>query len=191
MSSRSTVVQEIKPMSNLTFRLMQPVLYVWDIFLRHPKKDLEKMPLKEGTTVVDYACGQGHYTIPLAEVVGPNGRVYAVDIQPLAVEEVKKKANRKSLRNITAVLVGSYNTSIPDATADVVLLIDALHYIMSPDALFCEIHRILKPNGVLCMDCGHLTASEGRSMVDRTSLFDVIRANGRNMQLTKKLNMLN
>jgi ubiquinone/menaquinone biosynthesis C-methylase UbiE len=186
MSTSSAVIHEVKPMSNLTFRLMQAVMYVWDIFLRHPRKDLERMPLKEGMTVVDYACGQGHYTIPLAQIVGPKGRVYAVDIQPLAVEVIRKKANRESLSSITAVLVDSYDTGIPDAIADVVLFIDALHYIADPDALFREIHRLLKPNGILCMDPGHLTVNEGRSIVERTGLFDAIRADGRNMQLTRR-----
>lgn len=179
--------QEIKPMSNMTFRLMQVVMYGWDIILRHPLKDLEKMPLRQGMTIVDYACGQGHYTIPLAETVGPSGRVYAVDIQPLAVEVVKKKANQKSLRNVTAVLVDSYNTGIPDASADVVLLIDALHYMTDPDALFREIHRLLKPNGFLCMDPGHMKTVEARSIVERTGLFTVVEADGRNMRLGKRL----
>lgn len=185
MSTSPAVIHEVRPMSDLTFRLMQAVMYVWDIFLRHPRNDLERMPLKEGMTVVDYACGQGHYTIPLAEIVGPEGRVYAVDIQPLAVEVVKKKADLKSLRNVTAVLVDSYNTGIPDASVDVVLLVDALHYITDPDALFREIQRVLKPGGVLCMDSGHLKASEGKAMLERTGLFDGIRSDGRIMQWTK------
>lgn len=193
MDSRTIMSEqsEIKPMSDLTFRLMQGVMYIWDIFLRHPTNDLDKMPLREGLTVVDYACGQGHYTIPLGEIVGPEGRVYAVDIQPLAVEVVKRKANRKSLCNITAILVNSYGTGIPDETADVVLPIDALHYITDPDALFREIYRVLKPSGVLCMDVGHLTASEGRDLVERTGLFRVIKCEGRSMQLTKSLMMVN
>lgn len=186
MSTSPAAIQEVRPMSDLTFRLMQGVMYFWDIFLRHPGRDLVKMPLKEGMTVVDYACGQGHYTIPLAEIVGPAGLVYAVDIQPLAIEVIRKKADRKSLRNIATVLVNSYHTSIPDASADVVLLIDALHYINSPDALFREVHRLLKPNGILCMDPGHLKPSEAKAMVECTGLFDVIRADGRNMQFTRR-----
>ena len=43
-------------------------------------------------TVVDYACGPGHYTIPVAELVGPQDIIFAVDIQPLAMETIKRKA---------------------------------------------------------------------------------------------------
>lgn len=178
---------KIKPMSNLTYRLMEWIMYVWDIFLRHPKQDLQKAPLKEGMTVVDYACGPGHYTIPLAEIVGPKGRVYAVDIQPLAMETVKRKAARKSLRNIITVLVNSYNTGITDASADIVIFMDTLHMITDPHALFQEICRLLKPNGLLFMDGGHMKADKARSIVESTGFFNVIEFDGKNMQLEKKL----
>ena len=176
----------IKPMSNLTYRLEEWLLFVWDIFLRHPRQDLAKVPLKEGMTVVDYGCGPGHYTIPLAEVVGPKRQVYAVEIQPLALETIKKKAAQKSLGNITPVLVDSYNTGIPDASADVVLLIDAFHMISDRNALLQEICRLLKPDGFLFMDPGHMKASEVKIIVESTGLFYTIKFDGRNMQLKKR-----
>ena len=77
--------------------------------------------------VVDYACGPGRYTIPAAEMVGPKGKVHAADIQPLAIESVKKKAANKSLTNIVPILVDSFNTGIPDSSIETVLLIDAIY----------------------------------------------------------------
>lgn len=188
MSRNDVIYQEnrIKPMSNLTYRLMEWVMYVWDIFLRHPQKDLKKVPLKGGMTVIDYACGPGHYTIPLAEIVGPKGRVYAVDIQPLAMETVKKKATKKSLRNIITVLVDSYDTGIPDASADIVIFMDTLHMITDHHALFQEISRLLKPNGLLFMDPGHMKVAKARSIIENTGFFDLAEFDGRNMQLTKR-----
>jgi len=183
MTKQSTV----KPMSNLTYRFEEWLLYIWDIFLRHPRQDLAKVPLKEGMTAVDYGCGPGHYTIPLAEMVGPKGQVYAVEIQRLALETIKRKAAQKSLGNIIPVLVDSYNTGIPDASADAVLLIDAFHMISDRDALFKEICRLLKPEGFLCMDPGHMNALEVKSITERSGLFHMVKFDGRNMQLTKKL----
>jgi ubiquinone/menaquinone biosynthesis C-methylase UbiE len=107
-------------------------------------------------TAVDYACGPGHYIIPMAEKVGPDGRVYAVDIQPLTMESVQKKAARKGLKNITTVLVDSYDTGLPAAVADIVVFLDAFHMVAEPEALLREIHRLLKPQGLLFMDPGHL-----------------------------------
>ena len=176
---------KLKPMSNFMFRCAKCLMYVWDIFLRHPRRDIEKLPLKAGMTVVDYGCGPGHYTIPLAEVIGPSGRVYAVDIQPLAVATVKKQAARKSLNNITTVLVNSYDTGMPDSTADIVLLLDTFHMISDPDALFREISRLLKPDGFLLMDPGHMKAVKAKTIVERSGLFNMVRFDGRNMQLAK------
>ena len=188
MNSSKTIsrIGEIKPMSNLTYHFEEWLLFVWDIFLRHPGQDLEKLPLKEGMTVVDYGCGPGHYTIPAAETVTPKGHVYAVEIQPLALETIKKKAAQKSLENITPVLVDSYNTGIPDASTDVVLLIDVLHMISDHDSLFLEIFRLLKPDRFLFMDPGHMKAEVVKNIVDNTGLFNLVRFDGRNTLLTKK-----
>lgn len=177
----------VKPMPNLTYRLEEWLLYVWDIFLRHPRQDLQKIPIEKGMTAVDYGCGPGHYTIPTAEMVGAKGRVYAVEIQPLALQTVEKKAGQKSLGNIIPVLVDSYSTGIPDESADAVLLIDAFHMISDRDALFKEICRLLKPDGFLYMDPGHMKAREVKNIVESTRLFNTVKFDGRNMQLTKKL----
>ncbi len=182
------MVQDVKlrPMSNLTFRMMEGVMSVWDLFLRHPKQDLGKVPLERGMTVVDYACGPGHYAIPLAETVGPEGRVYAVDIQPLAMESVKKKALRQGLKNVTTVLVDSYDTGLPAACADIVVFLDAFHMVADPEALLQEIHRLLKPKGLMFMDPGHLETSAVLRRVERTGLFSLIRLEGNKLLLSKR-----
>jgi ubiquinone/menaquinone biosynthesis C-methylase UbiE len=82
---------KLKPMSNLSFRLMTWTMAIEDLF-KNPAKLLKDAPLKEGMVVVDYACGPGRYAIPAAESVGPSGKVYAVDSQPLALATVKRKA---------------------------------------------------------------------------------------------------
>ena len=174
-------------MANLTFRTMEWVMSVWDIFLRHPKQDLQKVPLEKGMTAVDYACGPGHYTIPMAEKVGPDGRVYAVDIQPLATESVQKKAARKGLKNITTVLVDSYDTGLPAAVADIVVFLDAFHMVADPEALLREIHRLLKPQGSLFMDPGHLEAPPVLRRVERTGLFSLAKLDGKKMLFAASL----
>jgi ubiquinone/menaquinone biosynthesis C-methylase UbiE len=177
---------ELKPMSNLTFRLMEWVMSVWDIFVRHPEQDLAKVPLKKGLTVVDYACGPGHYTIPMAEKVGPTGRVYAVDIQPLAMETVARKAGRRGLKNITTVLVDSYDTGLPAACADIAVFLDAFHMVGNPEALLREIQRLLKPEGLLFMDPGHLKPLPVLRRVERTGLFTLVKRDGDKMLLSNK-----
>jgi ubiquinone/menaquinone biosynthesis C-methylase UbiE len=179
--------QENKPkaMSDASFKLMTWTFRLVDLFAR-PRRHLAKVQVREGMTVVDYGCGPGRYTIPLAELVGPGGKVFAVDIQPLAIRTVKEKAARKSLTNIEAVLANSYTTAIPASSADIVLLFDTVHMIKDHDALFHEIHRLLKPDGFLFMDPGHMRMPRAREIVESTGLLTMVKCRGRDMLLTKK-----
>ena len=178
--------KKLKPMSDLSFKFMVWAFKLTDIFFRQ-RRHLKKIPLRQGMVVIDYGCGPGRYTIPVAEIVDTKGKVFAIDIQPLAIKTIKEKAARKSLTNIEAVLVDSFNTGIQGSSADIVLLIDAIHSISDHDVLLREIHRILKPNGLLFMDPEHMKISKAREIVDSTGLFTLTEQRGRDMLLTKKL----
>lgn len=56
---------------------------------------LDEVGIREGFTVLDYGCGPGSYVGLLAEMVGKSGCVYAVDINPLAVQTVQRLASKK------------------------------------------------------------------------------------------------
>lgn len=92
----------------------------------------------------------------------------------------------ESLTNIDAVLVESYDTGIQSSSADLVLLLDTLHEVGDCDALFREIHRILKPHGVLLMDPGHVKMSKAREIVEGTGLFMVRQCQDNDMVVTPK-----
>jgi len=165
-------------------------IYIWyckfvDLIWK-PQRRLEKFPLKEGMAVVDYGCGPGRYTLPIARLVGPKGKVFAVDIQPLAISTVRKKAAREALTNIEALLVDSYNTGIQGSSIDLVLLIDTLHLIGDCEALFREIRRILKQDGILFMDPGHMKMSRAREIVEGTSIFTIAEWRGQDMLVVPK-----
>ncbi len=172
-------------MPDFAFRAMVWFMKIEDLF-GGPGKLLKKVPLKPGMTVVDYACGPGRYTIPVASIVGPAGKVYAVDNQHIAIEMTRRKAERRSLSNVVPVLVKDYNTGITDGAADIVLLIDALALIANHAALFREIHRLMKPDGLLFVDPTHMKFAAARSIVDGTGLFTLDKLDGRSMLLRKK-----
>ena len=157
---------------------------VMDIFW-NPKRKIKKIPLRGGMGVVDYGCGAGRYTIPIAKSVGPEGKVFAVDICPPAIKYVEELAAKEGLKNIEPVLVESYNTGIQDSSIDLVLLIDTLHMIKDCNALFREIHRILKQDGFLFMDPGHLKMSRARGVVG--GFFTIVECQGHDMLVTPKL----
>jgi len=161
--------------SNIAFRLMMLIFKFRDL-LQNPRKSLEKAGLRKGMSVVDYGCGPGSFTIPAAELAGEKGKVFAVDIHPLAIRAVKQKASRKGLQNVETVLVRGYDTGIGESSIDRVLLIDTIHLIDDPDALFREIHRMLKPDGLLFMEKGHMPMSQQKSIVENSGLFTIIEA---------------
>jgi ubiquinone/menaquinone biosynthesis C-methylase UbiE len=87
---------------------------------------------------------------------------------------VADKASRKRLDNVRTVLVQGYDTGVEASSVDRVLLIDTIHAIEDPDALFREIHRVLKPDGLLFMEKGHMAMSEQRRILEETGLFEVV-----------------
>ena len=177
--------KKLKPMPNASFKCMMWIYKLTDL-IWSPRRRLKKIPVKVGMVVVDYGCGPGRYTLPLAELVGPEGKVFAVDIQPLAIKTVKEKAARKSLTNIEAILVNSYNTGIQGSSADLVILVDTLHMIKDYDALFAEIHQLLKRGGLLFMDPGHMKTSKAIEIVEGTGLFTMAECQDKDMLLAPK-----
>lgn len=164
--------KKIKPMPGVIYKINMFSYKIWDLF-QNPKRYLEGIPLREGITVIDYGCGPGRYTLPIAKSVGPEGKVFAVDIQPLAVKTVNEKAARQGLTNVEAILVDSYNTGIQEASVDMALLIDILPIIRDRTALFHEIHRLLRSDGLLFIKHGRVKMSRTREIVESTGFFTV------------------
>lgn len=109
--------------------------------------------------MLDYGCGPGSYVAPTAALVGESGKVYALDIQPLAVQSVRNLASKKRLTNVEAIL-SDCETGLPDNSVDVVLLYDTLHALSDPGAVLGELHRVLKPGGVLSFSDHHMQEDE-------------------------------
>lgn len=168
---------EKKLESDFAFRLMA-LMYRFRDLLQDPRRSLEKARLGRGRSVVDYGCGPGSFTIPAAELVGPGGTVFAVDIHPLAIRSVEEKARRKGLQNVQTILVQGYDTGIEDSSVDRVLLIDTIHLIDDPEALFREIHRMLRPDGLLFMEKGHMDMEKQREILIKTGLFRITESQG-------------
>ncbi|MFC1593024.1 class I SAM-dependent methyltransferase [Candidatus Omnitrophota bacterium] len=179
--------QKIKPMNDTIFKAMVWLYNFADLVsLTNPAKHLANIPLKEGMAVVDYGCGPGRYTLAVAKLVGPNGKVFAIDSQPLAISIVTKKVAKEGLTNVEAILVDFYETGVQRASIDLVLLIDTLHMISNYDAFFLEIHRILKQGGILFVYPEHMKISRVREIIEGTGLFRIAECKGRDMVVISK-----
>jgi ubiquinone/menaquinone biosynthesis C-methylase UbiE len=174
-----------RPMSKFSFKAMTFILRVRDLF-RPPQKVLSKVGMiKPGTHVLDYGCGPGNYSIAAAELVEPSGKVYAVDIHPLAISKVQNKADIKGLRNVQTILTDC-NTKLPDSSVDVVLLFYVLHDFKNPDAIIKELNRVLKPMGVLLVIDHKLENEKAVSILCRAAGNLKLRRKGREIEGKKK-----
>jgi ubiquinone/menaquinone biosynthesis C-methylase UbiE len=162
-----------KPMSNFHFRFMS-FGYIFRDISSSRKNTLAEVGIELGFSILDYGCGPGSYTIPAAQLVGESGKVYALDIHPLAVQQVQKAAARKRLTNIETIL-SDCDTALPDDSIDVVLLYDILHELSEPDKVLAELHRVLKPGGILSVNDHHLTGEEMIARITGKGLFKLSR----------------
>ena len=160
-------------MSNFDFQFMSLGYKFRDFFL--PRKNiLEEVGIKPGFYMLDYGCGPGSYIVPLAELVGESGKIYALDIQPLAIRKAQGIASKKRLSNIETIL-SDCQTGLPDNSLDVILLYDIFHHLSDPDMVLKELHRVLKPNGILSFSDRHMKENEIVSGVTNNQLFRLAR----------------
>jgi ubiquinone/menaquinone biosynthesis C-methylase UbiE len=120
-----------------------------------PREVLSNAGLQPGQTVLDFGCGPGSYTLAAARLVGPEGTVYAADCNPVAVRHVRRETARKGLPNVTTIHT-SCDTGLPDGSVDAVLLYDIYHELEEPERVKRELHRVLRPDGLLSFSDHHM-----------------------------------
>jgi ubiquinone/menaquinone biosynthesis C-methylase UbiE len=143
-----------KPMPNWAFKGMSFMFRIRDLF-ESRARILEEVNLEPGFYVLDYGCGPGAYVSYLAERVGESGRVYALDLHPLAIERVQALARRRRLDNVETIR-SDCATGLPDGSVDVVLLYDIFHGLSEPEAVLAELQRVLKVDGTLSVHDPHM-----------------------------------
>ena len=141
-------------LSNLAFNGMTLLFKVRD-FIRPRRQILEEAGLRPGDRVLDYGCGPGAYIPDAAEMVGEQGKVYALDVHPLAIERVRSIAERRGLTNVETI--GSdCRTGLANGCLDIVLLYDIFHMLEKPRAVLAELYRVLEPTGLLSFSDHHM-----------------------------------
>ena len=160
-------------MNSIGFKLMALNFWLRDLF-QPPKKILEEVGIAPGISILDYGCGPGSFSLAAAEVVGTSGKVYAVDVYPLAVEIVSRKASKKGLTNVMVVQSGC-KTGAESSTIDVVFLYDVYHGLSDPVGVLTELHRVLKPDGALSFSDHHMKEEDIISGVTGTGLFTLVK----------------
>ncbi|CAN5864252.1 hypothetical protein BH24ACI5_BH24ACI5_05490 [soil metagenome] len=137
---------------------------------------MDFLEIAEGSVVADLGAGGGWFTIRLANRVGPNGRVYAEDIQPEMISAISRRAERENLKSrIQTVLGTSLDPQLP-TRVDVVLIVDAYHEMDDPRELLRNVRQSLKPGGrVGIVEFKKDGYGPGRPMEERVDPETVIR----------------
>jgi ubiquinone/menaquinone biosynthesis C-methylase UbiE len=110
---------------------------------------LARAGVRPGMRVLDAGCGPGRLTVPAARRVGPSGRVVALDVQPRMLAKLAARVEAERLENVELVQGGLGDGKLPVETFDAALLVTVLGEISDPAAALREIHRSLRPGGVL------------------------------------------
>ncbi len=155
--------------SDFGFSLMAIEFAVRDWF-KPPVKILREAGLREGATVLDFGCGPGGFSIAAARIVGHSGTVYALDIHPLALDFVRKKAKSANLDNVR-IAEGRELRTIPSGSCDMVLVYDVLHDLDEPEPYLREFNRVLKADGLLSVSDHHLKEVEIVGVITKHKLF--------------------
>ncbi|MCS6958079.1 MAG: class I SAM-dependent methyltransferase [Aquificaceae bacterium] len=113
--------------------------------LFNPEKTLKEFGLREGMIALDVGTGAGFYIPYISKLVGDKGRVYAVDIEPLAVEYATQKVKNLGLSNVEVLLSEENRIPLPDDVVDFVFIAFVFHELENPIAFMEEVKRVCKP----------------------------------------------
>jgi predicted methyltransferase len=105
--------------------------------------------VKPGMSVADVGAGEGYYTVRLARVVGPHGRVLAEDIVPQVRDSLSERIQRERLDNVAVKLGTPDDPMLPPESFDRVFLVHMYHEVASPYAFLWHLREGVKPNGLI------------------------------------------
>lgn len=112
-------------------------------------KLLKVLNVKPGDVICDMGSGNGFYSLPLAKMTGPTGKVLAVEIQQEMLDMLQKRAAAQDIKNIELVLGNEANPKLKDGTVDIMFMVDVYHEFDHPVEMMQAIRKSLKPDGRL------------------------------------------
>ena len=133
---------------------------------QRPAAVMDALHIGPGSRVADIGSGTGYFTFHLAQRVGAEGRVYAVDVQRAALEDINRRAAALAFTHVTTILGTDNDPHLPPESLDVVLVVNTYHELRAYDAMMQGFWRSLKPGGLLAIiDCEALPGESSESYV--------------------------
>jgi len=110
---------------------------------------MDILGVREGKTVADIGAGSGWFSVRAARRVTPAGLVYAVDINPAAIQYIQQRVQREGIGNVRVIHSKPDDALLPAQSIDAVLLLKTYHEVAEPGALLKNLRKALRPNARL------------------------------------------
>jgi len=128
-------------------------------WLERPEREIEERPdeviaamgLKPGDVVADIGCGSGYFARRFARAVGPEGKVYGVEIQPEFLAMLRQRCADENITNVQPVFGTETDPLLPEAAIDWIFLADVYHEFQQPKPMLAAMLKALKPGGRVCL----------------------------------------
>ena len=114
---------------------------------QQPKAVIQGLNLQPDAHVVDLGAGGGYFTFPLAEAVGPEGRVYAVDVDEASLKYIDRQAKQRGVSNLELILASQHDPRLPPTGVDLIFTFNTYHHLTDRVAYFKSLARYLRPKG--------------------------------------------
>ncbi|MFK5938821.1 MAG: methyltransferase domain-containing protein [Sulfurimonas sp.] len=135
--------------------------HVWE-FCAAVGNPFENAEIKKGDTILDLGCGAGVDVLIASLLVGDDGKVFGVDITPKMVDIATIHAKEANAKNVKILQSSFDDIDLEDESVDVVISNGALNLTSCKESVFCEIYRVLKPNGkIFFADMIDISIDEG------------------------------
>ncbi|MBL8827652.1 MAG: methyltransferase domain-containing protein [Planctomycetaceae bacterium] len=112
---------------------------------------IKQLKVQPGQTICDMGCGNGYHTLKLAKLVGPQGKILAVDIQPEMLTLLREAAKQAEITNVKPILGSLTDPHLPAGSVDLVLCVDVYHEFSHPEHMLRAIRKALRPKGRLVL----------------------------------------
>jgi len=142
---------------------------------QEPDRIMDALGIADGARVADVGAGGGWFTVRLARRVGPNGRVFAEDIQRQMIDSIARRVQRENLRNVETRLGTPTDPALP-GNLDAVLIVDTYPQLDEPVLMLTHLAKALAPTGRLgIVDFRKDVYGPGPAMEERLDPETIIR----------------
>jgi arsenite methyltransferase len=108
---------------------------------------IQSLEIRPGDRVADIGSGSGYFVFSLAKAVGPNGKVYAVDVDPAMNDLVAERAKKEGAANVEVILAKPDDPNLPSAGIDLIFSSNTYHHLDNRISYLASLRKYLRPNG--------------------------------------------